>query len=230
MNAFASFLITVIILMTFDAFNLPLNAQQHVFFATQDNGRVSAQVYGKGNHGVILVHGGRFNKESWADQANVLASKGFLVAAIDLRGYGSSTGPGPSDPYSAPFYQDVLAAVRYLRSTGSTTISVIGASMGGWAAADASIHTPGEIDRIVILAASVDSPGKLTGRKLFIVAQGDTTASGIPRLVQIRKDFEQAPKPKALVVLNGTAHAQYIFDSPQSEDLMKELLKFLSEP
>ncbi len=44
-------------------------AQEHVSFPTQDGGLVYADVYGKGDRGVVLAHGGRFNKESWEKQA-----------------------------------------------------------------------------------------------------------------------------------------------------------------
>ena len=209
-----------------------VQAQQLVSFDTQDSGLVYANLYGKGDHGVVLAHGGRFNKESWEKQARALAAAGFRVMAIDFRGYGQSKGPGQSDPLSAPLHYDVLAAVRYLRRTGTKTVSVIGASMGGGAAADALIVAePGEIDRLVLLAASIGSPPeKLKGRKLFITTRDDTTASGTPRLVRIREQYERAPKPKELVILDGSAHAQFIFQTAQGEQLMKEILRFLSAP
>lgn len=208
---------------------LAVSIPQRVSIPTKDGGDVSADIYGTGSRGVVLVHGGRFTKKSWESQARSLVEEGFRVSAIDLRGVGESTGPGQSDPYSAPFHHDVLAAVRFLRSTGSKTVSVIGASMGGWAAADASISSePGEIDRIVILAASIESPPeKLKGRTLFIVAGGDTTAGGIPRLVEIRKQYERAPQPKELVILDGSAHAQYIFQTSEGDRLMRAILGFL---
>jgi len=211
---------------------LAVSIPQRVSIPTKDGGNVSADIYGTGSRGVVLVHGGRFTKKSWESQARTLVEEGFRVSAIDLRGVGESTGPGQSDPYSAPFHHDVLAAVRFLRSTGSKTVSVIGASMGGWAAADASISSePGEIDRIVILAASIDSPPeKLKGRTLFIVAGGDTTASGIPRLVQIRKQYERAPQPKELVILDGSAHAQFVFQTSEGDRLMREIVRFLIAP
>jgi pimeloyl-ACP methyl ester carboxylesterase len=77
-------------------------AQEHVSFATQDGALIYANVYGKGERGVVLAHGGRFNKESWEKQARQLAQTGFLAMAIDLRGYGQSRGPGQADPMSAP--------------------------------------------------------------------------------------------------------------------------------
>jgi pimeloyl-ACP methyl ester carboxylesterase len=99
-------------------------AQKTVSFSTEDGGVVFADVYGTGNKGVVLAHGGRFNKESWAPQARTLASAGFKVLALDFRGYGNSRGPGDSEPMSAPLHWDVLAAVRYLRKTGAKSVSV----------------------------------------------------------------------------------------------------------
>ena len=57
-----------------------------VSFPTEDGGLVYADVYGKGERGVVLAHGGRFNKESWAEQARALADAGFRAVAIDFRG------------------------------------------------------------------------------------------------------------------------------------------------
>jgi pimeloyl-ACP methyl ester carboxylesterase len=47
---------------------------------------------------VVLAHGARFNKASWAKQAEVLAKTGFRVLAIDFRGYGKSRGGDQSSP------------------------------------------------------------------------------------------------------------------------------------
>ncbi len=210
-------------------------AQERVSFPTQDGGLVYADLYGKGDRGVVLAHGGRFNKESWEKQARALAAAGFHVLAIDFRGYGQSQGPGQSDPLSAPLHFDVLAAVRYLRETGAKSVSVVGGSMGGSAAGDASIHAePGEIDRVVFLGSLASLAGgpleKLKGRKLFIVSRDDTRGDGVVRLVKIREQYEKAPGPKELVILDGSAHAQFIFQTEQGERLMREILRFLSAP
>ena len=106
-------------------------------------------------------------------------------------------GPGDSEPMDAPLYQDVLAAVRYLRKTGAKSVSVVGASMGGWAAGDASIASqPGEIDRLVFLGSAPNGPAdKLKSPSLFIVARDDASEDG-PRLPGIREQYEKAPKAK----------------------------------
>jgi pimeloyl-ACP methyl ester carboxylesterase len=207
------------------------SAQTHVSFPTQDGGLIYADLYGQGDRCVVLAHGGRFNKESWSRQALALAQAGFRVLAIDFRGYGASRGPGQSDPLSAPLHLDILAAVHYLRSNGAKTVSVVGASMGGGAAGDASIVSPpGAVDRLVLLGAAPNLPAeKLKAPVLFIVARDDASADG-PRLPGIHAQFEKAPQPKELIILDGSAHAQYLFETDQGERVMREILRFLSEP
>jgi pimeloyl-ACP methyl ester carboxylesterase len=204
----------------------------HVAFPTEDGGRIHADVYGRGTRGVILAHGGRFDKGSWARQARQFEDAGYRVLALDFRGYGESTGPGQDDPFSAPLHLDVLAAVRYLRAIGAEWVAVVGGSMGGAAAADATIAAePGEIDAVVILAATArGAPEQIKGRKLFAVARGDTTASGRPRLGAIQEQFDRAGEPKELLLLEGAAHAQYLFETDQGERLVREILRFLSSP
>ena len=208
----------------------PAVAQEHVSFPTEDGGVVYADIYGKGERGVVLAHGGRFNKESWERQALELTKAGFRVVAIDFRGHGQSHGPQSKSGFDGVEY-DVLAAVRYLHKTGAKSVSVVGASFGGAAAADASMDAePGEIDRLVLLAAWTDRPPeKIKGRKLFIVARDDANDDGL-RLPKIRGNYEKAVGPKELVILDGSAHAQFLFATDQGERLMREILRFLMEP
>lgn len=205
------------------------SAQQTVSFATEDGGTVAADLYGSGGRGLVLAHGGRFTKESWEPQARRFAVAGFRVLAFDFRGFGKSHGPGDKDFGSAPFQLDVLAAVRYLRAAGAKSVSVVGGSFGGAAAGDASIASrPGEIERIVMLGAAPNEPAeKLKCPTLWIVARNDTSGDG-PRLPGIRAQFEKAPEPKKLIVLDGSAHAQYLFTTDQSERVMREILLFLN--
>ncbi len=138
--------------------------------------------------------------------------KDFAFLAIDFRGFGCSTGPGQADFDNAPFENDVLAAVRYLKTHGAKTVSVVGGSFGGGAAGDASIQSAaGEIDRVVFLGAAPNLPAeKLKSRALFIVARDDSNGAGL-RLPGIRAQYEKAPKPKELIILDGSAHAQFSF-------------------
>lgn len=204
-------------------------AQKTLSFPTEYGGLVFADVYGNGERAVVLAHGGPFNKESWAPQARTLAAAGFRVLALDFRGYGKSKGPGDSQPMDAPLHLDVLAAVRYLRTNGAKTVSIVGGSMGGGAAGDASIASkPGDIDRVVFLGAAPNGPAeKLKCPTLFIVARDDANTDG-PRLPGIRAQYEKAPEPKELIILDGSAHAQYLFETEQAERVMREIMRFLN--
>jgi pimeloyl-ACP methyl ester carboxylesterase len=208
------------------------SSPEHVTFPTQDGGTIHADLYGKGERAVVLAHGGRFNKESWKKQAEELEKAGFRVLAINFRGYGESKGPGQADVFSAPLHLDVLAAVRYMRKTGAKTVSIIGGSMGGGAAGDASVQAePDEIDRLVFLGSqgSDDKPEKMKGRKLFIIARDDLGSGNIPRLPKVRENYAKTPGPKELIIVEGSAHAQFLFDSDQAERVMREILRFVSE-
>lgn len=202
---------------------------EHVSFVTGDGALIYADVYGTGDRGVVLAHGGRFRKESWQPQAEQLATAGFHVLAFDFRGFGQSHGPGDKDMFTAPMHLDVLAAVRYLQKNGAKTVAVIGGSFGGGAAADASSASPpGEINRLILLASEGNGPAeKIKAPLLEIVARDDASEDG-PRLPRIRAWFDKAPQPKELIVLDGSAHAQFLFQTDQADRVMKEILRFLS--
>jgi hypothetical protein len=103
--------------------------------------------------------------------------------------------------------------------------------MGGDAAGDAAAESnPGEIERIVFLGSEGgDSPERMKGRKLFIVTRDDQSGDG-PRLPGITEHYRKTSDPKKLVVLEGSAHAQFIFETDQGPRLLQELLSFLSAP
>jgi pimeloyl-ACP methyl ester carboxylesterase len=201
-------------------------AKERVSFPTDDGGLIYADLYGKGGRAVVLAHGARFNKESWAKQIPALEHAGFRVLAIDFRGYGESRGGTQSHSGFGDLYLDVLAAVRYLHQGGAKSVSVMGGSMGGGAAAQAAEHTkPGEIERLVLLApAWIEHPEQLGGRKLFVTSRGD------PRAEKIQEEYRRVPEPKRLLLLEGSAHAQFLFETEQGDRLMEEILRFLSEP
>jgi dienelactone hydrolase len=192
--------------------------------------QIQGDLYRGGERGIILAHGGRLNKESWKKQAEVLMRSGFTVLAINFRGDtvrpdGTPSALG-SDEDNAT---DVLAAAAYLRANGVKSISAIGGSLGGDAVGDADARSPaGTFDCVVFLGAvGGDAPQKLTGHKLFIVAQADSSGTEL-RLPQIREHYARAPQPKKLIVLDGSAHAQYLFNTDQGPRLMDEILRFLS--
>ena len=95
--------------------------------------------------------------------------------------------------------------------------------MGGRAAANAVVKgEAGEIDRLVLIAPPpIEQPERITGPKLFAVSEGDALAP------TVREQFDCAPDPKQLLVLGGSAHAQFMFDTDDGERLMAEIFGFL---
>lgn len=209
-------------------------APHAVSIPVPDGGTIRADVYGAGERAVVLAHGGRFDRSSWGAQARVLEKAGWRVVAIDLRASVlSRSGEETGCLYDASCLAvDVLAAVRYVRGSGAETVAVVGASLGGGAAAQASVEaSPGEIDRLVLLAhMPIASPERMQGRVLFIVARDDPGPGGTPRLATVREQYEKVRGPKSLVVLDGSAHAQLIFETPGGGHAMDEILEFLSAP
>ena len=221
-----SFILALALLFT------PLSAQRQVSIPTSaSTPQIAATLYGHGPSALLLLHGGRFNKDSWRAQAPVFARAGFLVLAINFRGDHSNPDGTPGSYGSdADNAADVLAAVNYLHQHGATSISAIGGSLGGDALGNAEAQSPASLfDKMVFLASDGgDHPEKLRGRKLYIVARDDTSGSG-PRLPSITQHYEQAPDPKQLIILEGSAHAQFIFPTSEGPHLLRLLLDFLAK-
>ena len=209
-----------------------LHGQQAVAVPAPGGGVVQADMYGSGDRGVVLAHGGRFDKSSWQKQARALAAAGFRVIAIDFRAaVRARAGQETACLYDETCLAvDVLAAVRYLRGAGARTVAVVGASLGGGAAAQAAVDArTGEIDRVVLLAhMPIAAPERIKGRKLFITARGDLGSGDVPRLPGIQEQFDKSTQPKELIVLDGSAHAQALFETEHADRLMREILRFLS--
>jgi pimeloyl-ACP methyl ester carboxylesterase len=193
---------------------------REVRFRTADGGTVVADLYAaSGSDAVVLAHGAAFDKASWAPLAVWLAGRGHQVLAIDFRGYGGSTAGADR----RGLFEDVLAAVRHLRSRGVAHVAVLGASMGAGAAADAAVRAaPGEIDRLILLSpVAIADPEHLRGPVLFIASREE------PMAAQVTEQYQRVPEPKRLVLLPGAAHAQHIFTSGQAERLRTTIAEFL---
>ncbi len=191
-----------------------------VSFKTTDNAQIYADFQFRGSHAFLLAHGAIFNKESWGEFEQRLLKKNYTVLAIDFRGYGKST----SGDNPRALYQDILAGVKFLRSQQSITqVAVLGASMGGAAAAKASVNSdPDAIDQLILLSpAQVYKPEKIKGNLLMIASKDEYLAKAIIAL------FDKAPEPKLLKLIEGNAHAQHIFKTPQAEELTRIIIQFL---
>ena len=193
-----------------------------------------ADLYGSAARGVvILAHGGYSTLARWTRQAGSIAQAGFRVLVIQPHAAAELlAGRETECLYDPPcLAKDVVAGIRYLRESGAKSISLLGGSMGGAAMAQASFdEEAGPIDKLVLLApAAITDPGRMRGRKLVITTRDDANAAG-PRLPGIQAQFDSAPEPKRLEILEGRAHAQRIFETPEGERVLRLILDFLAGP
>ena len=193
---------------------------REISFATADGGTVVADVYGDGStDGVVLAHGAAFDKESWRPLAETLAAEGHRVLALDFRGHGRSRAGSAQDGLA----EDLLAAVGWLRHAGLGRVAIVGASLGGRAAAEAAAAAPpGEIDRVVLLSpAAIPEPEQVRGATLLVASAEE------PGVAQMKAAYARTPGPRRIVLLPGSAHAQHIFETDQAAALTTAIVDFL---
>jgi pimeloyl-ACP methyl ester carboxylesterase len=220
MLVFARSLAVVLGLFTIVPLASAAPSPKDVQFAAADGGTVDADLYGTGTEGVVFAHGAIFNKQSWAPQAKRIANHGMRALAIDFRGYGKShAGSKPN-----ALYLDVIAAVRWLHQQGVEKVDVVGGSMGGGAAGEAATRVkPGEIHKLVLLSPMpIDDPQDLKADSILYIASRDESLA--PR---VKQQYERAPEPKKLIFLDGSAHAQNIFDTDQAQNLSDDIVNFI---
>lgn len=197
---------------------------EEVSFPSADGGIVFADLYGAApalRDAVVLAPGAAFGRQSFRPLAEALCADGHPVLAIDFRGRGGSRAGSSPDALR----EDVLAAVRWLRAQSAKQVSVVGASRGGRAAAEASAASgPGEIDRLVLLSpAGIPEPEKLRGRTLLIASANE------PGVGPMQAQYSRAPGPRRVRLLPGDAHAQHIFATDQAAVLQTAILDFLAQ-
>ncbi len=123
------------------------------------------------NPTVILLHDLGKNKEAFDPLAKVLAQEGIGYLALDLRGYGESTGETPASSFARegednPFNQmtaDVAAAVAFLRTKSVPTEQMVlfGVGLGANVAAKSTVSLGG-INGLVLISPSVNIRDVLT--------------------------------------------------------------------
>ncbi len=99
---------------------------------------------------VTLLHPGLWDRRTWDPQMRLLQDEGFRVVRYDQRGYGRSTPPEPGAPYSA--VRD-LGAVLDARAVDRTAL--VGCSMGGSLAIDATLTFPERVWALVPIASGL---------------------------------------------------------------------------
>lgn len=92
----------------------------------------TAEVPDGAKAGVVLVHMAGRSQSDWRFVAEKLSRGGMATISVDLRGHGESARAGEAltDADYAAMEADVEAAVGWLRSQGTQSVSCAGASVG----------------------------------------------------------------------------------------------------
>lgn len=196
-----------------------------VELTTSDGVTLHAEHAGKGEVGVVLVHGQKRSGTDWKLFAEHLSQKGFSVLTLDLRGHGASKAAGmvPDEEWTK-LTADVAAGVAHLRAKGAEKVAIVGAQWGAniglaAAAADAQVET------VVLLSPSMSLEGAKASEALatygerpvlLAVAESDKMGS---RTVKYLAKKATGPK-KTLYTPGEVKGAEIVEQFPEVEDVV----------
>ncbi len=99
---------------------------------------------------LLLLHGNPQTHVCWHRMAERLAER-FHVVATDLRGYGDSTGPDPSDTANYTFRAMAQDQLEVMQALGYETFMVAGHDRGGRTAHRMALDHPERVQRLALL-------------------------------------------------------------------------------
>jgi len=205
----------------------PSFADERVELTATDGVQLVGHLAGSEGPGIVFAHMYPADQRSWTAFAGEMAAAGFRTLTFDFRGYGESGG----EKDIAAIDRDLEGAYRFLVGRKIRPIFLVGASMGGTAALLVGARVP--VAGIVTLSAPVAFRGldatpalaKATSRKLFIAAEGDTSAA------TAAKEFAtKAADPKTIHLVPGTEHGTALLDGPEAPAVKKALHNFFTTP
>jgi len=163
---------------------------------------------GKNPRAVIFAPGAMFSKESWH----------FLAERFQKLGIGSvalNSGAAP----------DLLNSIAFLKAKGADKIAIVGASAGGAGVLFTLRDAPDPlVDTVVLLAPAGGAPLQNEKiRKLFIVAEDDMISSS----AEVYKLYKSSSDPRLYKELEGSDHAQRLFESRQKENVIQLIIRFI---
>lgn len=124
-------------------------------FATTEVETEGARIFVRhGGEGppIMLLHGHPRTSATWHRVAPLLVDQGFTVICPDLRGYGRSVGPDPTDDHSAhskrAVAKDMLAVARHL---GHERFTLAGHDRGSYVALRLALDHPDVVERLILM-------------------------------------------------------------------------------
>ncbi len=179
-----------------------------VQFPSSDGLQLEADLYPGQSHWLLLFHGKAYHKEIWKDQLLAgLSSADLTMLAVNFRGYGQSQAGAPD------YDQDVLAALHYAWAKGASTVTALGASMGGTALLQAMTSMEAMLDGVILLSpAGQPKDLALLGGKakkgLLLYSEEEAYAENCQRVRQ------GLPFPLEVHTWPGNLHAHQLLADP----------------
>jgi pimeloyl-ACP methyl ester carboxylesterase len=175
------------------------------------------------------------DQTSWFRFAARLADAGYLVLTYDFRGYcpGGDGGCSQGSRDIAAMWQDVVGAVEFVRSGGATSVSLVGASMGGTASLVAASREGVDLRAVIALSAPASIEGlvvdgallsQVSVGKLFIAGVGDAAAA-----IDAESLYAQAPPPKRVEIVPADDHGTDLLTGSQAEVVRRLIETYLQQ-
>lgn len=212
-----------------------LSGSEVVSFPSSDGVRLEGRLFGDGSAAVVLSHMLPADQTSWFGFATRLAEDGYLVLTYDFRGYcpGGEGGCSAGERDVGAIWQDVLGAIEFVRERGATSVSLVGASMGGTASFVAASREGVDVRAVIALSAPASIEGlvvdgivlsNVTAGKLFIAGVGDASAARDAEAL-----YQQAPPPKRVEILPADDHGTDLLTGGQGEVVRRLIEVYLEQ-
>ncbi len=168
-------------------------------FVGRDGNRLAADAAGDpSDPPVVLLHGGGQTRHSWGTTLEALASSGWRVFSVDLRGHGDSEWAADGDYSLGAFSGDVLAIASAL----DRPPVLVGASLGGISSLAAiGEHPDRDVARALVL---VDVAPRIEerGRERIGAFMSEHVADGFGSLEEVADALQRynphRPRPTDL--------------------------------
>jgi pimeloyl-ACP methyl ester carboxylesterase len=201
------------------------HADERVQITATDGVQLVGHLAGDAGPGIVFGHMYPADQRSWTAFAREMAAAGFRTLTFDFRGYGESGGRKDI----AAIDRDMEGAYRLLIGRKVRPVYLVGASMGGTAALLVAARVP--VAGVATLSAPLAFRGldatpalsKVTCRKLFIAAEGDTRAADAAKRLA-----DATPGAKTLDLVPGADHGTVLLEGPEGAAVGRAIRAFLT--
>lgn len=124
--------------------------QKNFFLQTSEGNRVSINYFEEGSGApIVLLHGLGGFAETWKSSMDYLSQQ-YHVYAVDFPAHGLSSRDFPVDTYNIAGMAKVIC--EFIETVSKTPVHLVANSAGGTIALHIALHSPGLIDKLVLVS------------------------------------------------------------------------------